>query len=79
MGIEYDISDVEKITIRITDSVSNESLHEFMAIYVTILTSLQKLEQKRTLHILSAAMHPSVLILVICWRYIVFFTINVKT
>jgi hypothetical protein len=51
MGIEYDISDVEKITIRITDSVSNESLNEFMQMYVTLLTSLRSLGQKRTLHI----------------------------
>jgi len=51
MGIGYDVSDAEKITIRITDKVSNESLREFMTTYVTVLTSLQKLEQKRTLHI----------------------------
>ena len=51
MGIEHDVSDSEKITIRITDSVSNESLHEFMQAYVAILTSLKSLGQKRTLHI----------------------------
>ena len=48
MGIEHDVSDSEKITIRITDSVSNESLHEFMQAYVAILTSLKSLGQKRT-------------------------------
>ena len=51
MGIEYDITDTEKIFITITDNVSNDSLVEFMSLYIEILSSLKQCGQKRTLHV----------------------------
>ena len=41
----------EKITIRITDDVSNESLVEFMSIYFELLSSFKQRRHERTLHV----------------------------
>jgi hypothetical protein len=51
MGVEVETMDNERITIRITDDVSNESLVEFMSIYFKLLSSLKQREHKRILHV----------------------------
>ena len=55
MGVEVETTDNEKITIRITDNISDESLVEFMSIYSKLLCSLKQREHKRTLHVFTGS------------------------